>query len=232
MGAGVSGADISFDLTRVAEQPVHAIINGRKANVYFGDAAFDHPGIQKHPSIEKIVGRNVHLINGHIIENVDHIILGTGYSWTLPFLPQVEIRNNRATKLYQHVVWRDDPTLLFIGAVNAGLTFKVYEWQAVFAARLLAGRATLPSYQEMASWEEKRIEKRGDGPKFTLIHPDFEDYFETLRKMAGDGVQGSRKLPKFKREWFRDFMDGHELRINMWKRLIKEASPPNKLARL
>lgn len=122
--------------------------------------------------------------------------------------------------LYQHVVWQQDPTLLFVGAVGAGLTFKVFEWQAVYAARLLAGRGTLPSLHEMRKWEAERIKVRGDGPKFALIFPDFEDYFETLRKLAGEGKKGvGRKLPVFKREWFRSFMEGHELRKDMWRRL-------------
>lgn len=223
----MSAADISFDLTAVAQHPINCIVNGHSANGYFGDAAFDHPGIQKYPSIEKITGRHVHLVDGRVVEDVDYIIFGTGYSWTLPFLPQVEVRNNRVPRLYQHIVWRDDSSLLFVGAVAAGLTFKVFEWQAVVAARLLAGRASLPPVQDMKKWEEDRVKKRGDGAKFTLIHPDFEEYFEGLRALAGDGVKGlGRKLPKFRREWQRDFLDGHQLRINMWKRLNKEASRP------
>jgi hypothetical protein len=111
-----------------------------------------------------------------------------------------------------------------VGAVGAGLTFKIFEWQAVYAARILAGRGTLPTTQEMVKWEEDRIAARGDGPKFSLIFPDFEDYFEALRRLAGEPADGKgRRLPKFKREWYRAFMDGHEKRKDMWKRLIEQA---------
>ena len=167
----------------------------------------------------------MHLADGTSIANVDYIIFGTGYRWTLPFLPQVPTRNNRVPDLYQHVVWQKDPTLLFVGAVAAGLTFKVFEWQAVYAARLLAGRAAaLPSVDEMGRWEAERIKARGDGVKFSLLFPDFEGYFETLRKLAGEGEKGvGRKLPKFKREWVRAFLDGHEMRKQMWRRLNAEA---------
>lgn len=75
----------------------------------------------------------------------------------------------------------------------------------------------------MRQWEEDRISKRGDGAKFSLVFPDFEDYFETLRGLAGDGEDGGRKLPRFRREWFREFLDGHELRRNMWRRINAEA---------
>lgn len=224
VGASVSAADIAFDLTTTAKTPVHAITIGHAANVYFGDDAFNHPHIQNHSSIARVIKRTVHLIDGNTIPEVDFIIFGTGYSWSLPFLPQLQIRNNRVPGLYQHVVWQNDPTLLFIGAVAAGLTFKVFEWQAVLAARLLAGRATLPALEEMQQWEATRIKERGDGVKFTLVFPDFEDYFEVLRKMAGEGTGGKgRKLPKFQREWVRAFLDGHELRKNMWRRLNAKA---------
>lgn len=134
------------------------------------------------------------------------------------------VRHNRVPDLYQHVVWQKDPSLLFVGAVGAGLTFKIFEWQAVYAARLLAGRGTLPPLEEMRKWEVDRIKAKGDGPKFSVIYPEFEDYFEDLRRLAGEGEEGSgRKLPKFRREWFRDFMDAHELRKDMWRRLNAEA---------
>ncbi|CAM1503313.1 Fc.00g080890.m01.CDS01 [Cosmosporella sp. VM-42] len=220
VGASVSAADIAVDLVESAQTPVHAIVLGHAANTYFGDEAFSHCRIQKQPSIARVCGRTVHLVDGNSIPDVDHIIFGTGYSWTLPFLPDVPVRSNRVPDLYQHVVWQRDPTLLFVGAVGAGLTFKIFEWQAVYAARLLAGRAKLPPFEEMRKWELDRIKTHGDGPKFAVVYPDFEDYFEGLRELAGEGEEGvGRKLPKFRREWFRAFMDGHDLRKNMWRRL-------------
>lgn len=224
VGASVSAADIAVDIADIAKGPVHAIVIGHAANGYFGDEAFNHPKIHKQPSIERVTNRTVHLVNGTHIPDVDHIIFGTGYSWTLPFLPGVAVRNNRIPDLYQHVVWHHDPTLLFIGAVAAGLTFKVFEWQSVLAARLLAGRASLPPLDEMRKWESDRIKARGDDVKFTLLFPDFEDYFETVRCLAGEGVEGKgRKLPRFRREWVRAFLSGHERRKAMWKKLNAES---------
>ncbi|KAF1814448.1 thiol-specific monooxygenase, partial [Eremomyces bilateralis CBS 781.70] len=224
VGASVSAADIAFDLVNTARSPVFAVVNGHRANPYFGDGAFNHPRISKQPSIERIEGRTVHFVDGNSVEDVDHVICGTGYSWTLPFLPDVEVRNNRVPNLYLHVVYQKDPTLLFIGAVAAGLTFKIFEWQAVLAARFLAGRATLPPLVEQEKWEQDRIAERGDGPKFTLVFPNFEDYFETLRTLAGPGENDvGRQLPPFKREWFKAFLDGLDLRKNMWRRLNIQA---------
>lgn len=89
----------------------------------------------------------------------------------------------------------------------------------MLAARLLAGRATLPPLEEQQRWEAERIEKKGNGPGFSVIHPDFEEYFEKVRALAGPGEDGKgRTLPPYKREWFDCFMAGHELRKQMWER--------------
>jgi thioredoxin reductase len=220
VGASVSAADIAYDLVDVAKGPVYAVILGHKPNSYFGDVAFQHPGITPKPSISHIttthLERTVYFIDGTSVTDVDEIIFGTGYSWSLPFLPQVKVRNNRVPGLYQHVVYQQDPTLLFIGAVGAGLTFKVFEWHAVLAARILAGRATLPPLEDQKRWEEDRIAKMGDGTAFTLIYPDFEEYFEELRRMAGEEGPG-RRLPPFDKKWVEVFMAGHERRKNWWR---------------
>jgi hypothetical protein len=222
VGASVSGADIAYDLVGVAKGPVYAVVLGHKANGYFGDVAFKHPGIAEKPSISHITStdgeRTVHFVDGTSVREVDEIIFGTGYSWSLPFLPHVEVRNNRVPGLYQHVVYQNDPTLLFVGAVGAGLTFKVFEWHAVLAARILAGRAKLPPLGDQQRWERAVIAKRGDGAAFTMIFPGFEQYFETIRKLAGEPKDGKigRRLQPFDNRWFEVFMAGHELRKKWW----------------
>jgi hypothetical protein len=220
VGASVSAADIAYDLTAFAKKPVYAVMIGRTFNMYFGDEAFKHPGIVQKPSITHIVTTNgertVHFLDETSVADVDEIMFGTGYSWTLPFLPSVKPRNNRVPGLYQHIVCIDDPTLLFVGAVGAGLTFKVFEWQAVLAARILAGRATLPSIEEQKDWEKDRVKEKTDGPKFTMINPEFEAYFETLRALAGEEGPG-RRLPVFEKRWVEAFSEGHERRKSWWR---------------
>ncbi|EPE03852.1 dimethylaniline monooxygenase [Ophiostoma piceae UAMH 11346] len=225
VGASVSAADIAADLVGTAKGPIHAVVRGHTTNTFFGDIAFEHPGIAQQVSISRIEPEtgDVHFIDGTVVKGVDAFVFGTGYTWTLPFLPDVTIRNNRVHGLYQHVVWQHDPTLLFVGAVGAGLTFKIFEWQAVYAARLLSGRAQAPSLEVMKQWEVERIAARSDGPSFTVIHPDFEEYFEALRTLSGDGGGVGRPLPPFEHRWFQAFMDGHELRKAMWRRNNEKA---------
>lgn len=231
VGASISGTDISFTLADIAETPLHSVVRGRY-HPYFFDWAFQHPNIRRRPPISKIVSnketneRTVHFEDGTKLENVDYVIFGTGYSWTLPFLPSLAstIRNNRLPNLYQHVFWREDPTLCFVGAIAAGFTFKVFEWQSVLAARFLAGHISLPPISEQIKWEEDRIAYKGDGVPFTALYPDFEEYFEEIRKMAGEPRDGKgRSLPKFEKTWKEGFDAGHLKRIDMWKRGNEEA---------
>lgn len=110
---------------------------------------------------------------------------------------------------------------------------QVFEWQAVLAARLLAGRAKLPPVEEQRAWEEERIRALGDGPAFMVLAPNFEEYFEKVRALAGDGAPGlGRKLPPFRQEWLERFHAGHEKRKGMWRRLNAEAVEAPREARL
>lgn len=89
---------------------------------YFGEAPFEHPDIKRLAPIKFIESSNgqrtIHLEDGSSITDVDHIILATGYSWSMPFLPQIQIIQNRVPGLYLHVFKQDDPTLTFVGAVS------------------------------------------------------------------------------------------------------------------
>lgn len=87
---------------------------------------------------------------------------------------------------------------------------------------MLAGRAKLPPVEEQRKWEEDRIKKKGDGVPFTALWDDFEGYFETVRRLAGEQGPG-RQLPRFDPDWVRAFLEGHERRKIMWEKRNSEA---------
>lgn len=95
----------------------------------------------------------------------------------------------------------------------------------MLAARVLAGRAQLPPREEQKAWEASRIAEKGDSVPFTALHPKFEEYFETVRKLAGEPGPGQpgRRLPKFDPAWVPVFHQGHQRRIAMWKAANAEA---------
>ncbi|KAI9053562.1 hypothetical protein LZ554_002517 [Drepanopeziza brunnea f. sp. 'monogermtubi'] len=232
VGASISGPDISHAIADLAEVPLNCVVRG-KYHPYFSDYAFQHPNIRRRPPITHITSsretnqRTVYFEDGTHLTDVDHIIFATGYTWTLHFLPNLAstIRNNRLPNLYQHVFWQPDPTLCFVGAVAAGFTFKVFEWQAVLAARFLAGRIALPPREDQQAWERERIGRRGDGVPFSALYPDFEEYFEEVRSLAGEPTEDGkgRRLPRFEKWWREGFDRAHLKRIEMWKRENAEA---------
>lgn len=223
VGGNISAMDAAFDIVDHAKH-VGVAMRG-KPHPYFTDTVFTHPAIHRHTGIRRIdaASRSVYYYDGTVDTNVDKILLGTGYRFSLPFLKQKDVSNNRIHGLYQHVVNIEDPTLAFIGAVNAGLTFKTFEWQAVLVSRLWSGRCTLPSVEEQYQWEMDRIRQRGDNVKFTVQYPDFEEYFNTLRDLAGNDGPG-RKLPVFDPSWREGFEACVALRISRWKYDIENAT--------
>ena len=117
VGSSVSAGDTATDIIAAGVEAPLNIVSRGKFNGYFGDGAFRHPSIKLRPEISHITNRDVHFTDGSVLPDVDHILFGTGFSWTLPFLPDVEIRNNRIPGLYLHIFHKADPTLAFIGAV-------------------------------------------------------------------------------------------------------------------
>lgn len=106
--------------------------------------------------------------------------------------------------------------------VGAALTFKIFEWQAVAAARVLGGRASLPSVSDLEKWETDQIAEECDEPAFGVVNPEFKRYFEELCLLAeepGEGAPG-RRLPVFEQKWVDDSNAnaGHERRKKMWRR--------------
>lgn len=90
---------------------------------------------------------------------------------------------------------------------------------------MLAGRAILPSLMEQEKWEADRIALKGDGVPFTALYPHFKDYFEEIRKLAGEPSESTpgRKLPKWDQRWEDRFWNGHRRRIELWRKNNEEA---------
>ncbi|CAI4220176.1 unnamed protein product [Parascedosporium putredinis] len=195
---------IIHELLDAVEGPVYASIRGEPIPS-FGWEPFKHPKIQVKPGVSRLDAQSgtVHFTDGSSVERVDHIIFGTGYTFSFPFLPAVQSRVQDAYRrlpgVYQHTWNIDDPTLTFVGMLGGGFTFRAYEWQAVAVARFLAGRANpLPSIPEQLEWERKRVAEKKGGKDYYSIAPDYADFFEFLRGIAGPPAPGTsgRVLPR------------------------------------
>ncbi|KAK6465439.1 hypothetical protein DFJ63DRAFT_301530 [Scheffersomyces coipomensis] len=215
VGASVSAMDAIHDIIPVVKGKVISSI--KKSTIFlpnFGESPFIHPQIERRTQIVKIdpSTKTVYFEDGSSEIGIDAFVFGTGYSFNFPFLPNLDLANNRIQHLYQHVLYIEDPTLAFVGCVGGGLTFKVFEWQAVFAARVFSGRAKLPPKEEQYKWEKDRIAFKGDVHKFVYINGEYEEYFNKLRELATNDGPG-RKLPVYEPYWTDIFFRGHQRKM-------------------
>ncbi|KAL2820562.1 hypothetical protein BDW59DRAFT_174477 [Aspergillus cavernicola] len=215
VGGNISSADLIADL--------HAVVRGslflslRGSNEVLKNV-FSLPGVEVKPTIAQVETTNglrtagekgvvkVTFSDGSTVEDVDKIIFATGYKLSYPFLvPDPVTPSNRASGFYQHIFKIGDPSLALVGQVRGALSFRVYEYQAVAVARYFANHnaKALPTPQEQDSWEVERLKYKGGSALFHEIKPDFREYFEYLRELAGPAVEGTRgyELPRFEDSW-------------------------------
>ncbi|WYZ40950.1 hypothetical protein EsH8_IV_001291 [Colletotrichum jinshuiense] len=205
VGGSVSSHELLHEVLAVSQHPVYASLRGDPIP-HFGWAPFTHPHISIQKQIVKFDSKTgaITFEDGTTVEDVDHVIFGTGYTFSFPFLPNVQERvsqaNRRLPGVYYHTWDIEDPTLAFLGMCGGGFTFRLFEWQAVAVARLLAGRGNpLPSKEEQMEWERKRVAEFGGGKNYYTIAPFYKDVFEYFRSVAGDPEPGTtgRVLPPF-----------------------------------
>ncbi|KAH6960216.1 putative dimethylaniline monooxygenase [Fusarium avenaceum] len=225
VGGSVSAFDALHDVKRTAKLPIIASL--RRPSAIFGSAPFEHPHIKQRPSIssfDPVTGR-ISFSDGTFEDDIDIVLFATGFEFSFSFLPGIKPVNKRIPGLYQHLFKSDDPSLAFIGMVTGGFGLRIFEWQAVAAARHFAGRANLPPLKQMVEWEQQRVEEKGDGPAFWTLLPDFEKHYEALRAIAGDPAPGTtgRVLPKYDEKWSESFWELINARIAWWREEARSA---------
>ena len=110
---------------------------------------FDWPENWKEvPALVKTVGNKAFFKDGSKNE-IDAIILCTGYQHHFPFLPddlRLKTANRLATAdLYKGVVWTKNPKLFYLGMQDQWYTFNMFDAQAWYARDLILGKIKLPS---------------------------------------------------------------------------------------
>ncbi|KAF2754790.1 flavin-containing monooxygenase family protein [Pseudovirgaria hyperparasitica] len=159
-------------------------------------------------------GRTVIFSNGHIESDVDSIVFCTGYFYSYPFLhgsiqPPLIEDGTHVVNTYQHLIYRQHPTLALLALPQRVIPFQVSEVQSAFLARIYSGRLELPSQDEMKRWEEAVRSKQGDGGEFHVLHfPKDAEYINILHdwsakaeSRAGLENDGAGKIPPRWNEW-------------------------------
>jgi hypothetical protein len=77
----------------------------------------------------------------------------------------------------------------------------------------------------MRGWEQDRIAKVGDGVSFFTISDNLEEYFESLRILAGEPADGTtgRVLPKYEKAWIDAFQRVVAMRNRWWDQERRKA---------
>lgn len=143
-------------------------------------------------NVEKFTENGVQFDDSSVVENIDVVILATGFKYSFPFLEDsvVEVDNHFAY-LYELVFPVDlqPSTLAVIGLVQPfGSLPPILEMQARWASKVFSGKCTLPSSAERRQIVEKRRQflktKYVDSPRYSLqIY--FIDYLDNLASRIG-----------------------------------------------
>jgi hypothetical protein len=144
---------------------------------------------------EKIPGKII-LENGRVLQDIDYVIVCTGYITTYPFLGALEqpsvdwgdaderviTTSDGYThhNLYKDIFYIPDPTLTFIGVSHMVSTFSLFDFQAEVAARVFAGQVRLPSGEKMREEHRERKKKFQVGDRFHSLMAKEDKYMNEI----------------------------------------------------
>lgn len=139
------------------------------------------------------------LNDGTVLQDVDQVILATGYHIEIPFLQEGVFQysipegcahptsNSRVKGLYQHVFNVEDTTIAFVGKIVVQTLFRNMESHAAAVVGVWTGRKQLPTKEEQYAWEEQRLNKVEEHlfHKYD-IHTLKEDFFDPMSQFYLD----------------------------------------------
>lgn len=170
VGSRASGADLSKFIADTATEVYQSIRNlatgakklSRKPNVHY------KPIIKNYQIIDDQNFKVIFDDDSEVL-NPDHIIYCTGYQFSFPFLnrlfekDQVDLTKEGIIipNLYQHTFLIHEPLINFIGVPIDGVSFRVFEYQAVLLSRFLTSKISLPSRKDQKQWILERLKSKG-----------------------------------------------------------------------
>lgn len=190
IGAGVSSLDIAKDLGNTArtvyqssrggpyDLPSHLLPNN--AARIGGLKSFDSLASSELAEDGSIPG-TITLVNGQQLCGIHRVIVCTGYHVSFPFMRSfhrdgvedseadelcLSTSGQQTHNLHKDIFYIPDPTLAIIGAPYHVATFTCFEIQAMAVAAVFAGRANLPSREEMRAEYVEKLQHKGAGRTF------------------------------------------------------------------
>ncbi|RCK67275.1 Thiol-specific monooxygenase [Candida viswanathii] len=223
VGARASGVDLSRCISKEPGATVYQSIR----NLETANFVFKNESLSTKPAIREyqIDGSDVNVIfeDGTVIRNPDHIIYGTGYLFSYPFLNR--FTNNKITDrlivpgLYQHTFLISDPLITIIGVPVDGISFRVFEYQSILVARYLTGKITLPPRNVQTEWAANRLEEKKNTRAYhTISIVDALSYSQDLTRLGQvpDGVAVGRQFPVLTDEDILESKSSIEKLLKLW----------------
>ena len=205
VGGAASGEDLSAELATVARCVLWSSSG-------FESTAAGEGKLGKRPLLTRILadgGCCAEFADGSR-EEVDAILLATGYHFTFSFLSQTVLDGlslaDNAISLYQHCAaphLLPTSPLFFIGLPWKVLPFPLCEMQAKWAARLLSGALPLPQPLAMQTWLrdwERRLQPEGPILRRHAHAMSVDEQFAYLDWLADDA--GVARLPGWRKRMF------------------------------
>ena len=170
------------------------------------------------PSEEQNTPGSVTLVDGTVLNDIDRVVICTGYLFTLPFL--LDLHDDSITpehandtvvitdgtqmhNLHKDIFYIPDPTLAFVGIPFYTATFSFFEFQAIAVAAVCSGRAWVPSEQEMRTEYAERVRRKGSGRALHNLKGVSVEYVDELVEWlnAQAEVTGTEKVEGYSKEW-------------------------------
>ena len=144
IGSSYSAEDIATQIIKFGGEKVFLSARTKRRD----DAAWNfyqmtgyEDKMEKMPMIASVNGQDennsVVFEDGRIEENIDAIIVCTGFNHYYPFLADnLKLKSRDALypkKLYKGIFWQDNPKLMYIGAPHTIFTFPLFEIQAAYS---------------------------------------------------------------------------------------------------
>lgn len=258
IGAGVSSCDIAKESAGYAKHIYQSSRGGvlDLPSTFLPANATRIPGIKSfeldtsrtsnHGADQPIPGKII-LENGEELSDIHSVILCTGYITSYPFLGHLHADNIPANQaddsilvtaegdmvhnLHKDIFYIQDPSLIFVGAPYHIATFSLFDFQAQVVARVLSGKATLPSREQMREEYRERVRAKGLGRDFHSLRGEGEEQayvaelVEWMNRDAHDlGVED--KMRGHTEEWHQAARDREEKL--KWLRATKDLDKKKK----
>ncbi|KAK3602192.1 hypothetical protein CHS0354_004708 [Potamilus streckersoni] len=148
--------------------------------------------IQIRPDVKEFTETGVNFDDGTFEENIDVVVLATGYNFGFPFLDKsvIDVKQNEVN-MYKYMFPPDleKLTLAVIGCIQPiGAIMPISELQCRLATRVFLGKASLPPKDEM--WKDIRMKKEAMARRYVqsrrhTIQVDYVSFTTELCELIG-----------------------------------------------